>query len=58
MAGTIVDILNMYRVVPVHPKNRWLMGMMWQNKLYIDTVLPFGLQSALKIFTALTDTIK
>ena len=53
-----MDIRNAYRVVPVHPDDRWLMGMMWQKKLYIDTALPFGLRSAPKIFTALADTIE
>lgn len=53
-----VDIQNAYRVVPVHPEDRWLMGMSWQKKLYIDTALPFGLRSAPKIFTALADAIE
>ena len=55
---TKVDIRIVYRVVPVHPEDRWLMGMMWQNKLYINTALPFGLRSTPKIFTALADAIE
>ena len=50
-----VDIRNAYRVVPVHPEDRWLMGMTWKGEFYIDTVLPFSLQSAPKIFTALAE---
>ena len=53
-----VDIRNAYRVVPVNPDDRWLMGMIWHQKLYIDTALPFGLRSAPKIFTALADAIE
>ena len=47
-----LDIRNTYRVVL---DNRWLMGMIWEDSLFIDTPLPFDLQSALKIFTALAD---
>lgn len=53
-----VDIHNAYRMVPVHPEDRWLMGMTWRKKLFIDTALPFGLRSAPKIFTALADAIE
>ena len=50
-----VDIKSAYRVVPVHPDDRWLLGMQWEGALYIDKTLPFGLRSAPKIFTALAD---
>ena len=50
-----VDIRKAYRVVPVHPDDRWLMGMQWKGSLFVDTALPFGLRSAPKIFTALAD---
>ena len=46
------------RVVPVHPEDRWLMGMRCQSKLYVDAALPFGCQLAPKIFTALADAIE
>ena len=32
--------------------------MMWEGALYIDTVLPFGLRSAPKIFNAVADTVE
>lgn len=50
-----VDIQNAYRTVPVHPDDRRLLGMMWEGSLFIDTVLPFGLRSAPKVFTAIAD---
>lgn len=50
-----LDIRNGYRVVPIHPDDRWLMGMTWEGSIFVDTTLPFGLRSAPKIFTALAD---
>ena len=47
-----VDIKSTYRMVPVHPDDRLLLGMQWENNLYIDGALPFGLRSAPRIFTA------
>ena len=44
-----------YRIVPVHPDDRPLLGMRWRESLYVNTVLPFGLRSAPKIFSALAD---
>ena len=41
-----IDIKNAFRNVPVHPEDRWLMGMHWDSALYIDSTLPFGLRSA------------
>ena len=50
-----VDIRSAYRTVPVHPEDRWLLGMEWDGQLFVDTVLPFGLRSAPKIFSAVAD---
>ena len=50
-----VDVRSTYRNIPVHPEDRWLLGMMWDGALYVDTALPFGLRSAPKIFTAVAD---
>ncbi len=47
-----IDIRSAYRIVPVHPDDRWLLGMSWEGALYVDTALPFGLRSAPKIFNA------
>ena len=43
-----VDVKSAYRNVPNHPQDRWLMGMLWEGSLYIDTALLFGLRSALR----------
>ena len=53
----IVDLKNAYRIVPIHPDDRTLLGMQWSNKVYLDICLPFGLQSAPKIFSAVADAL-
>ena len=53
-----IDIAHAYRNIPVHPEDRHLLGMIWDNQLYVDTVLPFGLRSAPKIFSAVADTLE
>ena len=41
-----VDVKSVYRNVPIHPHDRWLMGVLWEGNLYIATALPFGLRSS------------
>ena len=53
-----IDIENAFRNVPVHTDDRHLLGLVWDGKLYIDTVLPFGLRSAPKIFNAIADGLQ
>ena len=50
-----VDVKSAYRIVPVHLQDWWLLGMQWNGALFVDTILPFGLRWAPKIFTALAD---
>ena len=50
-----VDIRSAYRTVLVHPEDRWLLGMEWDGQLFVDAVLPFGLRSAPKIYSAVAD---
>lgn len=59
--GTLLakmDIESAFRNIPVHPHDRHLLGMAWEGSLYIDTVLPFGLRSAPKIFNAVADALQ
>ena len=37
---------------------RWLFGMVWDRALFVDTVLPFGLRSAPKLFNAVADVVE
>ena len=52
-----VDIESAYRLIPVHPDDRPLQAMQWDNKIFVDPMLPFGLRSAPKIFNAVADAL-
>ena len=45
-----VDIKSAYRIIPVHPSDRHILGMFWQGGYYLDLALPFRLRSAPAIF--------
>ena len=53
-----VDIESPYRVIPVHQEDRQLLGVMWRDQCFCDGMLPFGLRSALKLFTAFADALE
>ena len=53
-----IDIEHAFRNVPVHADDRHLLGLAWDGGVYIDTVLPFGLRSAPKIFNAVADGLQ
>ena len=53
-----LDVEHAYRNVPVHPDDRTLLAMRWKKGIYLDTVLPFGLRSAPKIFSAVADALE
>ena len=56
-SGTVMDLKAAYCYVPVHPDDRHLLGTCWDNCIYINTVLPFGLHSAPKVFSAVADRV-
>ena len=59
--GTLMakfDIQNAYRIVPVHPEDRHLLGMKWQGDFYVDMFLPFGIRSAPYIFNCIADLVE
>ncbi len=49
------DLSGAFRTVPVHPDDRHLLGMHWRDSIYVDKVLPFGLQSAPKLYNNIAD---
>ena len=53
-----VDVKSTYQNIPVHPEDRWLMGMTWRESVFVNVALPFGLRSAPKIFTAVADVVE
>ena len=58
--GTILaelDIENDYHNVPVHPEDCPFLGMEWEEQVFADAALPFGLCPAPKIFNALADAL-
>ena len=52
-----MDVKQAYKMVPVHPQDRPLLGMKWADKVFVDKTLPFGLRSAPLIFSALADAL-
>ena len=52
------DVESAYRNIPVHPDDRFLLGMRWCGQLYIDLSLPFGLRSAPFIFNSVADVVE
>lgn len=53
-----IDIKDAYRIVPVHPDDWPLLGMKWQGQYFMNTRLHFGLLSAPKKCTAVSDAIQ
>ena len=47
-----MDLESAYRIIPVYPSDRHLIGMEWKGKVYVDQALPFGLRSAPKILNS------
>lgn len=53
-----IDVRSAFRIIPIHPADRHLLGIAWKDKVYIDAALPFGLRSAPKIFNAVADALE
>ena len=51
------DVMGAFRTIPVHPEERWLLGMRWNGIIYVDKVLLFGLRSAPKLYNAVADAM-
>ena len=52
-----IDIKHAFRLIPVHPADRHLLGMEWEDWVFIDTCLPFGLRSAPKLFNIIAELL-
>ena len=52
-----VDIESAFRLIPVHPHDRPLLAVRWQDQIFVDPMLPFGLRSVPKIFNAVADAL-
>ena len=59
--GTLLakfDVESAYRIIPIHPNDRYLLGMQWQGHYFVDMALPFGLRSAPYIFSSVVDLVE
>ena len=52
-----MDLKSAYRMVPVHPTDQPLLGISWEDEVFLDAALPFGLRSAPKVFSAVADAL-
>ena len=58
VTGTLmakIDIKSAFRLLPVHMADRHLLQMKWDNFIFINICLPFGLRSAPKLFNISAD---
>ena len=49
------DVKSAYRIIPVNSRDRYLLGMHWKGKYYVDLILPIGLRFAPRIFNNVAD---
>ena len=52
------DVEAAYRNIAIHPSDRFLLGMKWRSKFYVDLALPFGLRSAPYIFNCVAELVE
>lgn len=52
-----IDIKSAFRLLPVHPADRHLLAMRWDQHIFINKCLLFGLRSAPKLFNVLADLL-
>ena len=50
-----LHVSNAYRIIPVHSDDQPLLSACWEENIFIDRALPFGLRSAPKIFNVVAD---
>ena len=44
------DIESAFRLLPIHPEDRHLLGISWDNQYYYDQCLPMGCSSSCQLF--------
>ena len=52
------DVQSAFRNLAVLPSQRYLLGMKWRGKFFVDLVLPFGLHSAPFIFNSVAEMVE
>ena len=54
---TKFDVEAAYRNIPMHPADRYLLGMRWRDHYFVDLVLPFGLRPAPFLFDTVASAV-
>ena len=52
------DIKDAFRLIPLHPDDYYLTGLLWENFYYYDRTLPMGCSSACFIFEKFSSALK
>lgn len=52
------DVEAAYGNILIHPDDRFLLGMKWQEIFYVELALPFSLRSAPFIFNSAADIVE
>ena len=52
-----LDIESAFRIMPIAPADRPLLGFRWRSLYYMDAVLPMGCSSSCAIFEAFSDAL-
>ena len=53
-----IDIRNAYCIILIHPNDRPFLGIRWWEQIFVNCQLPFGLASALAIFSTVTTSLE
>lgn len=52
------DVEAAHPNIPVHASDRFLLGIRWRGKYYVDLALPLGLRSAPYLFNSVADMVE
>ena len=52
------DIKSAFRIIPIHPTDRHLLGMKWMDEYYFDNCLPMGCSSSCNIFETFSTSLE
>jgi hypothetical protein len=51
------DVKDAFRIIPIAPADRWLLGFMWNGVYYKENCLPFGLATAPILFNLFAEAL-
>jgi hypothetical protein len=51
------DVKDAFRIIPIAPADRWLLGFMWNDHYYNENCLPFGLATAPILFNLFAEAL-